>query len=1287
MNRVPPDSDRRARYPRARALLLASAAAGIAGLANSARADNTDAAWVGFGGNTSWFNTINWDTNLVPSGTGAIATFDGPSGGAVVLLGSNTIQLSRLNLNDPLFTSLVGGTIELVGSAIVHSEGTNFDLPDKVFPFFGSTSPSNLLPGNNIGGVGSYSATFIGTNGLNKTGDSHLQINSTQFYSGTTSITGGGKIITAIGDGAFGVGGNGISLNNGSIQVASNNWTTSRTINIGTLGGSVYWVEANRSIDFSGNFTGSGTLNLNGKFGVNVGQMVVRTANSFSGTLNLAGGSVSLIDNGAFLNVPQIVNSGTLILNNSNSGTTNVNRIADTMPMTMRGAALTVTGGTGNYNETIGTLTLHGGVNYITVNAGTGGARLNVGTVNMQNKAGLVVRGNNLGLAPGANNSNVFINNGTSLLNNKALLPYTWVNPSFSGTATPENANNVLATYGTNGVTPILSYLGTFTGANSNSDVRVTANSTVTGDTFINSLVIAAPQSLVRSGTFGQTAGITVATAGGILHPDSGIVLSANAGFLNNGSQQFLNSSPGNIINADLDFGDGSLYPAREAIFLTPSALRVNGVISGTQGLTKIGPRTLELTGPSIYTGTTFLTGFNRFSGNVFGDGFTPTAYGLDTSAIILYGGNADAYNPNTLTANGTGLGVLGANSGGAVHFDRAIELRGDWVQLRNFGNGTVTWNGTLTTADSTTLLMFMQSKATAHQVVNAPILGPGRVVIGAVDPNPLTSGDPEETWVDLMQPNTFNGGLVISGGTVGIGADGAMGTGSVQFNGSGLITALGGPRTINNDLVIYNTTLGIGGSNTMTFNGEINGRGGDFIANITSSADTTFAGAITGGGFYKQGNGTLVIKGNNTFTGVLKVGNGSIAGGMVVLQSNTGLGATAGPSGVEAGSNTLALDGASLPGGGMVIGQEQLYFRGAGVGSLGALRSLTGDNIWNSSLSPSARYIGEGTASPTVDVQFATIGVDSGSTLTISGAILGDDPGARNNLGSTVFLANSIGVHKTGPGMLIVGAHVVDSTVGTNSFNWNGSIIASGSLNIQQGTVQIKSQAGVPSISDGKSVVDIGSLVISGGTLTPSAQLDLTDNAMVIDYTGTIANSPAATIRNYLRAGYNGGSWNGNGIISSRAASSPNAGEEGLTGIAFAEATTLGITEFFDDPLDGNALIMRYAYMGDANLDGKVDQSDLGRMAINWQQTNRGWYDGDFDYNGLVDVLDLILLSNNWYIGINNPLASASLGQALGQLNLPAIPIPEPSIALYGALFTASTLLRRRNNSATSVQ
>src|SRR5207302_11460529 len=58
---------------------------------------------------------------------------------------------------------------------------------------------------------------------------------------------------------------------------------------------------------------------------------------------------------------------------------------------------------------------------------------------------------------------------------------------------------------------------------------------------------------------------------------------------------------------------------------------------------------------------------------------------------------------------------------------------------------------------------------------------------------------------------------------------------------------------------------------------------------------------------------------------------------------------------------------------------------------------------------------------------------------------------------------------------------------------------------------------------------------------------------------------------------------------------------------------------------LGGGQTEVRFTFLGDTNLDGRVDVTDLGNLASNYGTTTGAvWTQGDFDYNGTVDVSDL---------------------------------------------------------------
>jgi autotransporter-associated beta strand protein len=139
--------------------------------------------------------------------------------------------------------------------------------------------------------------------------------------------------------------------------------------------------------------------------------------------------------------------------------------------------------------------------------------------------------------------------------------------------------------------------------------------------------------------------------------------------------------------------------------------------------------------------------------------------------------------------------------------------------------------------------------------------------------------------------------------------------------------------------------------------------------------------------------------------------------------------------------------------------------------------------------------------------------------------------------------------------------------------------------------------------------------LATSGVTIDGAGQLELSNNDMLIAYAGA---SPAGTIRGYLRSGYNYGAWNGSGIISSAGHAS------GAQGLGYAEAADLGATTFDGQSVAGNALIVKFTYLGDSTLDGSVDLgNDFNLFLQGFLGAGSDWEHGDYNYDGHVDVAD----------------------------------------------------------------
>jgi hypothetical protein len=234
------------------------------------------------------------------------------------------------------------------------------------------------------------------------------------------------------------------------------------------------------------------------------------------------------------------------------------------------------------------------------------------------------------------------------------------------------------------------------------------------------------------------------------------------------------------------------------------------------------------------------------------------------------------------------------------------------------------------------------------------------------------------------------------------------------------------------------------------------------------------------------------------------------------------------------------------------------------------------------------------------------------------------------------------------------------------------------------QGEVELKRLRSVATLN---LVVDRGTLrfAADGGTsklndvfLFASTQLDIGNNALVVDYS---SDSPLQTLRGLILSGFNGGAWDGDGIISSAAGANntygvgygPNDGS--ANGVNF---TSFGVPGDLI-PVDVSAVLIRYTRLGDTNLDGTVNLQDFNRLAANFGLTGGAlWSQGDFNYDGNVNLQDFNRLAGQFGL-------SAGADGVVGAEDWAALfgAVPEPSLpALAGVALLAGRLARRRGTS-----
>ena len=113
------------------------------------------------------------------------------------------------------------------------------------------------------------------------------------------------------------------------------------------------------------------------------------------------------------------------------------------------------------------------------------------------------------------------------------------------------------------------------------------------------------------------------------------------------------------------------------------------------------------------------------------------------------------------------------------------------------------------------------------------------------------------------------------------------------------------------------------------------------------------------------------------------------------------------------------------------------------------------------------------------------------------------------------------------------------------------------------------------------------------------------------------------------------------------------NSGLFDLSGDGVVDNTDL--TQWLSAAANHNGFAGAYL-LGDSNLDGLVDATDLNKLALGWQQDNRLWSWGDFTADGNVDAQDLNKLALNWQQSVVAAASSAST-------------VPEPSALVVTCL------------------
>jgi hypothetical protein len=309
------------------------------------------------------------------------------------------------------------------------------------------------------------------------------------------------------------------------------------------------------------------------------------------------------------------------------------------------------------------------------------------------------------------------------------------------------------------------------------------------------------------------------------------------------------------------------------------------------------------------------------------------------------------------------------------------------------------------------------------------------------------------------------------------------------------------------------------------------------------------------------------------------------------------------------------------------------IYSGGAGSDTYYLKRSGSNLNIWVGS---------SGVGTPTYSVASSAI-----TSLTFSGNggddLLTIDASAGNPIGSGGISFNGGDGADT---LNLIGASTTDTLgAGAAQITFNGSIIAESGLESRT----YSSSGGADNLSiNGTSLTLAGSeqlnqLLLTGGALASVAaggtknlylntlsidgtsRLDLADNDLVVN------NGSFTQIKAWVNQGVAGAT----GVDSSSS--------DGRQMLALFDNTFVGAATWNGVTIAPAAIVGKYTYYGDMNLDGQVTGDDYTVIDSNLNTTpatGRAWLSGDANLDGAVTGDDYTVVDGKLGNGVGNPLS-----------------------------------------------
>ena len=866
---------------------------------------------LGNGGTTGWIVGGVTDNGSLVFDRSDNVTFAGvvSGNGSLTQAGTGTLTLAVSNIYTGA-TTISAGTLALMGGGSIASSSGVSDA--GTFDISGTSNGATIasLSGNGAVALGAQTLTLssaVGTFGG--------VINGT----GGLALAGGTEILT--GTNTYG---DATTISAGTLQLGNGGTTGSIAGDVTDNGSLVF--DRSDNVTFSGVVSGSGSLTQAG-----TGTLNLTGGNTYTGTTTISAGTLALTGSGSVASSSGVSDAGTFDITGTSNGAT-IASLSGSGTVMLGAQTLTLSNAVGTFGGVIsgtGGLALLGGTEMLTgANTYSGAATISAGTLQLGN-------GGTTGSIAG------------DVTDNGSLVFDRSDNVTFSGIVSGSGSLTQAGT-GTLSLTGDNTYTGgTTIGAgtlqlgNGGTSGSVIGNVTDNGALAFNqssdegyggivsgtgSLTQSGAGTLTLTGANTYTGATTVST--GTLALTGGGSVASSSGVSDAGTFDISGTSSGATIKSLS--GSGAVTLGAQTLTLSNATGTFGGVIGGTGGLILAGGTEI-LSGANTYAGGTIISagtlqlGDGGTSGSVIGNVMDSGTLAFDQSGNVSYGAIVSSTGSLTQLGSGT-LTLTSANT-----YTGATTISAGTLALA--GSGSVASSNGVSDAG------IFDISGTSSGATIASLSGTGTVALGA---QTLTLSNASGMFAGVIRgvggltltggteiltgTNAYSGSTAINAGTLQLGNGGSTGSivgdvtdnGALVFDhvysegisglvsgsisGSGSLTQAGAGTLIltGNDTYTGGTTI----SNGILQLGNL-GTTGAIVGNVTDNGalvfehtdNVVFSGTVSGSGSLTQaGTGTLILAGNNTYTGGstissgnLQLGNGGTAGSIVGNVTNNG--------------------------------------------------------------------------------------------------------------------------------------------------------------------------------------------------------------------------------------------------------------------------------------------------------------------------------------------------------------------------------------------------------------